>query len=42
MPYYLILANDLGYGENKNLTELLEEISKLLGSYMAALLHAGS
>ncbi|MCK9294195.1 MAG: four helix bundle protein [Desulfobulbaceae bacterium] len=40
--YYLILANDLGYGENKNLTEQLEEISKLLGSYMAALLHAGS
>ena len=40
--YYLILANDLGYGENKNLTEQLEEISKLLGSYMAALLPAGS
>jgi len=40
--YYLILAQDLGYDENKNLTELLEEISKLLESYMAAMLHAGS
>jgi four helix bundle protein len=40
--YYLILANDLGYGENKKLAELLEEISKLLDAYMAAMLHSVS
>ncbi|MBU0967254.1 MAG: four helix bundle protein [Proteobacteria bacterium] len=40
--YYLILANDLGYGETKKLAELLEEISKLLDAYMAAMLHSVS
>jgi four helix bundle protein len=40
--YYLILAKDLGYGENENLQGQLEEISKLLESYMSAILHAAS
>ncbi|MEW6290242.1 MAG: four helix bundle protein [Thermodesulfobacteriota bacterium] len=40
--YYLILAKDLGYGENENLKGQLEEISKLLESYMSAMLHASS
>ena len=32
--YYLILAGDLGYGCSKMLTMKLEEVSKLLESYM--------
>lgn len=32
--YYLILARDLGYGETSDLKYNLEEISKMLGSYM--------
>ena len=32
--YYLILANDLGYGCNRTLTVNIEEVSKLLESYM--------
>ena len=32
--YYLILAQDLGYGESSRLNSQLEEISKMLGSYM--------
>jgi four helix bundle protein len=32
--YYLILARDLGYGDSSALTGSLEEISKLLESYM--------
>src|SRR5678810_674489 len=31
--YYLILATDLGYGENSFLTNLLDEISKMPVSY---------
>jgi four helix bundle protein len=31
--YYLILANDLGYGNINELDRLLEEVSKLLTSY---------
>ncbi|MFH1526494.1 MAG: four helix bundle protein [Bacteroidota bacterium] len=31
--YYLILANDLGYYNSTEAKELLEEVSKLLGSY---------
>ena len=31
--YYLILAQDLKYGDTKALAQLLEEISKLLNSY---------
>ncbi|HYG80774.1 MAG TPA: four helix bundle protein [Pyrinomonadaceae bacterium] len=35
--YYLILAKDLGYGDNPELMPLLEEISKMLVRYVAAL-----
>jgi four helix bundle protein len=31
--YYLILASDLGYGDNLTLTQLLHEVSKMLESY---------
>jgi four helix bundle protein len=33
--YYLILAEDLGYGSTTKLRDKLEEVSKLLGSYSA-------
>lgn len=36
--YYLILAKDLGYGDNPELMPLLEEVSKMLGKYIAVLL----
>jgi four helix bundle protein len=36
--YYLILAKDLGYGDVADLRRLLEEVSKLLGAYSAAIL----
>jgi four helix bundle protein len=36
--YYLILAKDLGYGDNPELMPLLEEVSKMLGKYVAVLL----
>ncbi len=32
--YYLILVDDLNYGDTKNLMTKLEEISRLLNSYM--------
>ena len=35
--YYLILTRDLGYIDNLELSYLLEEISKLLGSYMKSI-----
>lgn len=35
--YYLILANDLGYGENGGLGVLAEEISKLINSYIRSI-----
>jgi four helix bundle protein len=35
--YYLILAKDLGYGDNPELMPLLDEISKTLGKDAAAL-----
>ena len=35
--YYLILANDLEYAETMYLCGQLEEVSKLLGSYSAAI-----
>ena len=38
--YYLILTRDLKYGEVKQLTILLEEISKLLESYMRSVLNS--
>jgi four helix bundle protein len=34
--YYIVLSHDLGYGEEKQLYLLSEEISKLLNSYMSA------
>ena len=36
--YYLILAQDLGYGETKKLMEALEEVSRLLNAYANAIL----
>jgi len=32
--YYLILAKDLGYGNTQELRELLDEVGRMLGSYM--------
>ena len=40
--YYLILAEDLGYGETGSLTETLEEASRLLNAYTRAVLASGS
>tara|TARA_R110002124_G_scaffold135815_3_gene298836 strand:- start:795 stop:1157 length:363 start_codon:yes stop_codon:yes gene_type:complete len=36
--YYLILAQDLGYGSTEKLNELLEEVSKMLSSFTKAIL----
>ena len=35
--YYLILADDLGYGEGHNLLTQVEEVSKLLDAYAKAI-----
>ena len=40
--YYFILARDLNYGDTTNLMRDLEEISKMLDSYMHALRIAGN
>ena len=40
--YYIVLAKDLGYGDNPELLPQLEEISKLLEKYTAAILASGS
>ena len=40
--YYLILAQDLGYGDTGKLTALLEEVNRMLGAYAAAILTSGS
>jgi len=40
--YYLILAQDLGYGNTAQLTGALEEISRMLNAYAAAILTPGS
>ena len=40
--YYLILVQDLKYGDTSSLNSLLEETSKLLNAYLAALLNSGS
>jgi four helix bundle protein len=40
--YYLILAKDLGYTDTQGLTTSLEEVSRLLGAYAAAILSSGS
>jgi four helix bundle protein len=39
--YYLILANDLNYGDISNLQPQLEETSKLLATYVAKILASG-
>jgi hypothetical protein len=38
--YSLILARDLRYPETQDLTALLEEVSRLLGAYTAAILNS--
>lgn len=40
--YFLILAKDLGYGDAEKLSAMLEEVSRLLGAYAAAILASGS
>jgi four helix bundle protein len=39
--YYLILAQDLGYGNTEKLKALLEEVSRLLNAYAKAIQTAG-
>ena len=36
--YYLLLAKDLGYGQDEALTQQLTEVSKLLSDYTAIIL----
>ncbi len=38
--YYLILTEDLGYGDVSKLKPLIEEVSKLLDSYMNSILNS--
>ena len=40
--YFLILAKDLGYGDTQKLSSALEEVSRLLGAYAAAILASDS
>jgi four helix bundle protein len=40
--YYLILAQDLGYGSTEALISSLEEVSRLLNAYARAILTSGS
>lgn len=40
--YYLILSNDLGYGDSVDLLSLLEEVSKLLEAYSTSILNSDS
>jgi four helix bundle protein len=40
--YFLILARDLGYGDTQKLSATLEEVSRLLCAYAAAILASGS
>ena len=40
--YYLILAQDLGYGNTHSLTTSLEEVSRLLNAYTKAILASDS
>jgi len=40
--YYLILAQDLGYGDTTRLSSTAEEVSRLLNAYAAAILSPGS
>ena len=40
--YYLILSEDLGYGQTGKLMDSLEEVSRLLNSYSKAILDSSS
>jgi four helix bundle protein len=40
--YFLILAKDLGYEDTQKLSATLEEVSRLLGAYTAAILASDS
>jgi len=40
--YYLILAQDLGYGQTEAIMNSLEEVSRLLKAYAKAILAPGS
>ena len=40
--YFLLLAEDLGYGNSANLLLHAQEVSKLLESYSASILHSRS
>jgi four helix bundle protein len=40
--YYLILAQDLGYGQTAPLMNSLEEVCRLLSAYARAILASGS
>jgi len=40
--YYLILANDLKYGNNLDLVKQLEEVGKMLEAYTKAILSSNS
>jgi len=40
--YYLILTEDLGYGETRELLNSLEEVSRLLNAYSKAILDSNS
>ena len=40
--YYLILAKDLGYGDNSELMEKLDEAARILEGYYASILASGS
>ena len=40
--YYLILARDLEYGDTFGLNNILEEVSRMLNAYAAAILATDS
>jgi four helix bundle protein len=40
--YYLILSQDLGYGDTSKLAVAADEVSRLLGAYAAAILSSDS
>lgn len=40
--YYLILANDLGYGDSTRLMDLYDEVARLLNGYAGAILASRS
>src|SRR5512143_1676473 len=40
--YYLILSQDLGYGGTTDLNNILEEVSRMLSAYAAAILASDS